>query len=83
MLGLSILSPELNGVLRGGKGDPSVPVHTIRTIRRSITSRSISRLTSKFTLRSGVQYMALAVPQMIGLPAGGGAVTVWGQHVRG
>ncbi|KAI4139613.1 MAG: hypothetical protein LQ341_004154 [Variospora aurantia] len=32
-------------------------------------------------LRSGVNYMALAVPQMIGLLAGGGIVTVWGQYV--
>ncbi|KAL9018649.1 MAG: hypothetical protein Q9185_004060 [Variospora sp. 1 TL-2023] len=31
-------------------------------------------------LRSGVNYMALAVPQMIGLLAGGGIVTVWGQY---
>lgn len=33
-------------------------------------------------LRSGVNYMSLAVPQMIGLLAGGGIVTVWGQYVR-
>ncbi|KAL8969893.1 MAG: hypothetical protein Q9197_004104 [Variospora fuerteventurae] len=32
-------------------------------------------------LRSGVNYMALAVPQMIGLLAGGGIVTVWGQYM--
>ena len=32
-------------------------------------------------LRSGVNYMSLAVPQMIGLLAGGGIVTVWGQYV--
>lgn len=32
-------------------------------------------------LRSGVSYMSLAVPQMIGLLAGGGIVTVWGQYV--
>ena len=37
----------------------------------------------KSPLRSGVDYMALAVPQMIGLLAGGGIVTAWGQYVRG
>lgn len=31
--------------------------------------------------QSGVNYMSLAVPQMIGLLAGGGIVTVWGQYV--
>lgn len=33
-------------------------------------------------LRSGVNYMALAIPQMVGLLAGGGIVTVWGEYVR-
>ena len=33
-------------------------------------------------LRSGVSYMSLAVPQMIGLIAGGGITTVTGQYVR-
>ena len=32
-------------------------------------------------LRSGIQYMSLAVPQMIGLFAGGGITTVTGHYV--
>ncbi|MCJ1342376.1 hypothetical protein MMC31_000558 [Peltigera leucophlebia] len=32
-------------------------------------------------IRSGVNYMSLAVPQMIGLLAGGGIVTLWGQYM--
>ncbi|MCJ1413948.1 hypothetical protein MMC32_000273 [Xylographa parallela] len=32
-------------------------------------------------LQSGINYMSLAVPQMIGLLAGGGIVTVWGQYM--
>lgn len=33
-------------------------------------------------LRSGINYMSLAIPQMIGLLAGGGIVTKWGHYVR-
>lgn len=33
-------------------------------------------------LRSGINYMSLAIPQMFGLLAGGGMVTIWGQYVR-
>lgn len=33
-------------------------------------------------LKSGVNYMSLAVPQMIGLLAGGGITTVTGHYVR-
>lgn len=36
---------------------------------------------SQTPLRSGLSYMSLAVPQMIGLFAGGGITTATGQYV--